>query len=258
MPVAIGITSPRNGHDQPRPSYDSLELLYNNAVQSFVRRDHVKTQGTLSRVLSTFKTSQKPLRAWYDLGDGSEEDLKEEEWIIKALKLVISSHASLYSDPPKFTESLDSTIQALLPPSLPSSILGHLLKTCEDTYFPLTKSENRLLPPQLVSTLILASLNLRPLSSTLPFAHNLAESWLADLPDEFISSLGCTKKWSPIDKKRIEGMREGYLKVLELFVGEVLVKEGEWEMARGMLDGEGFMPSKRKEASFPSSGSGVS
>ena len=46
---------------------------------------------------------------------------------------------------------------------------------------------------------------------------------------------------------QVEVAREGYLKVVELFVGEVLAREGEWEMARGFLDGETVMSSKRKE-----------
>ncbi len=37
--------------------------------------------------------------------------------------------------------------------------------------------------------------------------------------------------------------------MVELFVGEVLAREGEFEMARAFLDGEIVMSSKRKEVS---------
>jgi hypothetical protein len=47
--------------------------------------------------------------------------------------------------------------------------------------------------------------------------------------------------------QRLEAAREGYIKVVELFVGEILVREGEWEMARAFLEGESVSGSKRKE-----------
>lgn len=37
------------------------------------------------------------------------------------------------------------------------------------------------------------------------------------------------------------------MKVVELFVGEILSREEEWEMARGFLEGEVVMSSKKKE-----------
>ncbi|RSH80724.1 hypothetical protein EHS25_007060 [Saitozyma podzolica] len=224
-----------------RPSETPIEILYNTAVQSFVRRDHVKTHATLSRLLTLLHDQPRPQRAWHDLGpassvngngngeasEASEGSAREtEEWVIKTLKLVISSHASLYSDPPSNPFNLPPELHSLLPPKPPNFLLEHL-----------------------VSTLLLASLKLKPAASALDFAHQLAEDWIARLPDNFVAAISqqAGKKLSPEEKKQVESAREGYLKVVELFVGEVLAREGEWEMARAFLDGEVVMGSKRKE-----------
>jgi hypothetical protein len=100
---------------------------------------------------------------------------------------------------------------------------------------------------------LLASLKLKPAASALDFAHQLAEDWIARLPDNFVAAISqpTGRKLSPEEKKQVESAREGYLKVVELFVGEVLAREGEWEMARAFLEGEVVMGSKRKEVSQP-------
>jgi hypothetical protein len=54
-----------------------------------------------------------------------------------------------------------------------------------------------------------------------------------------------------VELQKLEAAREGYIKVVELFVGEILVREGEWEMARAFLEGESVIGSKRKEVSLP-------
>lgn len=251
-----------------RPSETPIEILYNTAVQSFVRRDHVKTHATLSRLLTLLHDQPRPERSWHDLGptsngngngneeapEASEGPAREtEEWLIKTLKLVISSHASLYSDPPSNPFNLPPELHSLLPPKPPNFLLEHVHHLCFKAYYPdhihVHPSIRPLLPPQLVSTLLLASLKLKPATSALDFAHQLAEDWIARLPDNFVAAISqqAGKKLSPEEKKQVESAREGYLKVVELFVGEVLAREGEWEMARAFLDGEVVMGSKRKE-----------
>jgi hypothetical protein len=228
-----------------RPPESDIEILYNTAVQSFVRRDHGKTQAALARLLKHVEGLESGNRAWYDLeGECSKEEEEGNEWRIKILKLVISANASLYSDPPSNVGTIPSDLAALLPPSSPDLMLGHIQSICTDTL-----SDNELLPPAIISTLLLASLKLKPSPRALDFAHNLAESWIAGLPDALIRSISTNKvsTQSPQIKKRIEGCREGYLKVVELFVGEVLAREGDFEMARALLDGEEVMSSKRKE-----------
>ncbi|WVW83590.1 hypothetical protein I302_105611 [Kwoniella bestiolae CBS 10118] len=244
-----------------RPPESQIEVLYNTAVQSFVRRDHVKTQAVLSRLLASLETKQDQVQgnepAWYDLdsdvpamGDEDGEGQEEiDEWMIKTLKLSISSLTSLYADPPHKTTTLPSEITNLLPPIPPNKLLGHLRTTCNEYL------RSPILPPQIISTLLLASLKLRPSPPALDFAHHLSEEWITALPDQFILSIspqsGSSKQTKDAKKrKKVESAREGYLKVVELFVGEVLSREGEWEMARGFLDGEGVMGSKRKEALY--------
>jgi len=235
----------------PSRNLDSqLETLYNTAVQSFVRRDHVTTQVTLSRLLKLFKSLQPPsTEPWYDLRHQA-KDGELEGWLVKTLKLVISSHASLYTDPPVSIATLPSELRKFLPPSPPEVLLSHLKNLCTETVFPPRSPDPGLLPPSLLSTLLLASITL-----SLPFTHHLAEDWIALLPDAFILAISPENRKVPQDpetKKRVEAAREGYLKVVELFVGEVLAREGEWEMARGFLDGEAVMGSKRKEVGFSS------
>jgi hypothetical protein len=228
-----------------RPPESDIEILYNTAVQSFVRRDHGKTQAALARLLKHVEGLESSNRAWYDLEkDCSKEEEEGNEWRIKILKLVISANASLYSDPPSNVGTIPSDLAALLPPSSPDLMLGHIQSICTDTL-----SDTDLPPPAIISTLLLASLKLKPSPRALDFAHNLAESWIAGLPDALIHSISTNKvlAQSPQAKKRIEGCREGYLKVIELFVGEVLAREGDFEMARALLDGEEVMSSKRKE-----------
>ncbi|WVQ82277.1 hypothetical protein IAT38_004405 [Cryptococcus sp. DSM 104549] len=250
-----------------RPPETQVEVLYNTAVQSFVRRDHVKTQATLSRLLDLLgKKRGSPSRVWYELdthrepkGDDTGIDSTNDDWMVKTLKLLISSTASLFTDPPHKTSALPATLIPLLPPASPKDILSHLQARCVAYYYPSPPSP-ALLPPQLISTLILASLKLRPLTPCLDFAHQVTETWLADLPDAFILAIspsaataGSARKRSKgdaVERKLVESAREGYLKVVELFVGEVLSREGEWEMARGFLEGESVMGSKRKEALY--------
>ncbi|WWC89615.1 uncharacterized protein L201_004540 [Kwoniella dendrophila CBS 6074] len=275
--TSSGSNSNVNQTTSPRPPESQIEILYNTAVQSFVRRDHIKTQAILSRLLSLLKQKQnnnrKNLVIWYDsendntdsndYGDNEKEDI--DEWIIKTLKLSISSLASLYADPPLPTSTTNShlptEISDLLPPNNPNKLLEHLQRLCQDSYISTSSSSTstispNLLPPQLISTLLLASLKLRPSSISLDFAHKLSEDWFTNLPDEFILSISNQSQSTSLKvkdarkKKKLESAREGYLKVVELFVGEVLSREGEFEMARGFLDGENVMGSKRKEALF--------
>ncbi|WVF71759.1 hypothetical protein IAT40_006567 [Kwoniella sp. CBS 6097] len=286
-----------------------LEVLYNTAVQSFVRRDHLKTQATLSRLLNTLGRNQggpsNQRSYWYELEEGEaggiigEDDnghgrVREsrEEWLIKSLKLLISSTISLYTDPPSnpavVKSQLPDGLSEVIPHSSftsestsPEKLLAFLHHRCRDYLYYWSRASDtspqngdhegfneakaRLLPPQILSTLILASLKLRPASPALDCTHRVCEEWFANLPDSFILSIsplqqkkqlngharsGEKSKDHVLYQRKVESAREGYLKVVELFVGEVLSREGEWEMARGFLDGEVVMPSKRKEALY--------
>lgn len=268
MPVSTTSRGQPNGSSAPyssptRSTASQLEVTYNTAVQSFVRRDHPRTHSALSRLLKLLDDEPAPTVPWFEY-DGpvlAAAEKQAEEWRNKILKLLISAFVSLYSDPPAQFDGLDSSTRTLLPPyTQPDALLAHLLHTCEKQALPGTALP-KLLPPAIVSTLLLASIKLQPAPPALDFAHRLAEDWLAGIPDRVLLVIstgnghaGAGKvphhAHAPEIKKRIEGIREGYIKVVELFVGEVLVKEGEWDMARSFLEGEGVMASKRKEVSL--------
>lgn len=238
---SLGRTTSPESAAANRP--DQYEVLYNAAVQSFVRRDHVKTKETLDKLLDLAAKVPRPTTPWYDLsapvepGPAEYGGLTANDWVTKTLKLSISAYASMYSEPPKSFPAM----QHLLPPASPAAMLEHIRAVCVKT------SGSSLLPPQLLSTILLAALKLRPSESSLAFAHSLAEEWLTALPDSFVLAIASDNRGP--NRKRIEVAREGYLKVVELFVGEVLGREGEWEMARGLLEGEMVMGSRRKEVS---------
>ena len=251
----------------PRPPESPTEVLYNTAVQSFVRRDHLKTHAALARLLSTLKgqSRKQARRRWHDLSastsgggpvagtstvnggstasDSREADNEVEEWLIKTFKLYISAHASLYSDPPSQSAAgtLSTDLLGLIPPHTPSKVLEHVTNTALQAY------PDGILPPPVISTLVLASLKLQPQDDALSYTHRVTEEWLANLPNAFMEGISLRERGGV--SKRVEAGREGYLKVLELFTGEVLAREGEWEMARGILDGDTLMGSKRKEVS---------
>ncbi|BEJ14852.1 hypothetical protein CspHIS471_0406190 [Cutaneotrichosporon sp. HIS471] len=225
---------------------DPYEVLYNTAVQAFVRRDHAKTQASLEKLLALTRKLPRDPAHWYDLNPNPDADTAAaEEWVTKTLKLAISANASLYSDPPKAFQAMPH----LLPPAPPTMMLEYIRDLCTKTY------GQALLPPQLVSTFLLAALKLRPAEQALAFAHQLAEDWLTAIPDKFVLAIaqphaGSNSAAASAARKRTDAAREGYLKVVELFVGEVLGREGEWEMARGLLEGEMVMGSKKKEALY--------
>jgi hypothetical protein len=210
-----------------------------------VRRDHVKTQATLAKLLDLTSKLPRDPAPWYDLsrarapGGADYGGLTAADWMTKTLKLAISANASMYSDPPKNVAS--GHLAHLLPPAPPTAMLQHVRDVCVKTY------GADLLPPPLMLTFLLAALKLRPAEPALGFAHTFAEEWLTALPDQFVLSIASEARGP--NRARVEVAREGYLKVVELFVGEVLGREGEWEMARGLLDGEMVMGSKKKEVS---------
>ncbi|WVQ77170.1 hypothetical protein IAR50_006853 [Cryptococcus sp. DSM 104548] len=258
---------PRASPSPSRPQETPIEVLYNTAVQSFVRRDHLKTQASLSRLLELLRAKRPgPHNVWFLLGeedtqDGWEERIANDEWMIKTLKLVISSTVNLYNDPPRKTQSLPQVLVTLLPPKSPKEVLSYLQQRCLTSYYGTIAPPVPLLPPPLMSTLTLACLKMVPLKPSLDFAHGLCENWLAALPDSFIQSIipspsaqrpkHKTRSTSAaLEHKRLDSAREGYTKVIELFVGEVLCREGEWEMARALLEGEGVLSSNRKEVLY--------
>ncbi|EKD04713.1 hypothetical protein A1Q2_00943 [Trichosporon asahii var. asahii CBS 8904] len=143
------MTPPRAQVRSP-PKLDQYELLYNSAVQSFVRRDHVKTQATLARLLDLTRALPRTSSPWYDVSSTAAPQ-PGDEWMTKTLKLAISANASLYSDPPRAPGALAPDVADRLPPASPRRMLGYILDLCVSTY------GSSLLPPALVSTFLLAT-----------------------------------------------------------------------------------------------------
>ena len=211
MPVPYKTTPPQ--------SISTVDVAYSTAAQAFLRRDSTATHKALTHLLDLLRLLPPP-RPWTDFSKHpSTAKTTPDETLVKSLKLYISAEATLATSP-----------------SLP--LLESLHSTCLSFF-------SASLPPALVSTLLLASLKI-PDAVGLDFAHRLAEDWLTELPDDVVRSLNLETG----DRRRVEVAKEGYLRVVEVFVGEVLVREGEWGMARALLDGEVVMGSKRKEVSW--------
>lgn len=279
-------------------SISQYEVMYNTAVQAFVRRDHGKAQETLGKLLDMLSKERAQIKTgtltltpqspWWDLAvspataqpaSGTTPTTALDEWTIRALKLLISSLASLYSDPSPLSSSsrltaLPEAISALLSPTPADRLLTYLHAQCVTHAIPpplLNADGSRqaynpassLLPPALLSTLLLAALKI-PGEASVKWAHGLAEDWIAGLPDSFFGAIspsgglasrqrqgqgqsGAGAGTDVVRQNKVDSAREGYIKVVELFVGEVLVREGEWEMARAFLEGESVIGSKRKE-----------
>lgn len=134
MPHRPSPKPPSSSPSPSRPQESQIEVLYNTAVQSFVRRDHVKTQATLARLLESLKKKRiGPCRIWYELdgvqsGDENSEAIANDDWIVKTLKLLISSTASLYTDPPNNTQALPELLVCMLPLS-PRKKFYHISNT---------------------------------------------------------------------------------------------------------------------------------
>ncbi|KAL7422263.1 hypothetical protein Q5752_002909 [Cryptotrichosporon argae] len=280
-------TSPPPHLSPPPPS--AVEVTYNTAVQAFVRRDHARLSASLARLLALVPALPRAGTSWADADRAQWED--GDEWAVKTLKLYVSAAAMMYADPPKARPASTLAPQLgqlarVLPPAGAGELLEQVHAQCVETYFgragaagagsagapdgqrdstpaPTSARPPTLLPPPLVSTLLLAALKLPP--PALDFAHRLAETWIVDLPDDFIVAVsrpggtgagnaGAGNAGAGADgaerRRRLESAREGYLKVVELFVGEVLCREEEWGMAKGFLEGEVVMGIKRKEALY--------
>lgn len=232
-----------------------LEIAYNSAVQSFVRRDHVGTQASLGRLLRLTEELPHVKCKWYQPAHSAKGEVEEGQiWRFRVLKLLISANASLYSDPPHRVEGLPPHVARCLPPAPPNLILKHAIDVCNATLGdPGSTSHDVVLPPQIISTFVLAALKLQPAAPALAFARATIESWLAGLPEGWQGGVNDTARIgreSPVIENYRERNRESYLKVVELFVGEVLAREGEFEMARAFLEGDQLLESKRKEALF--------
>lgn len=282
---------PSPAKNQMDRSISQYEVLYNTAVQSFVRRDHAKAHATLSKLLDLLakervQSGSTTQTAWWDLSPSPDtlesshpvtplpSSTSIDEWTIRSLKLLISSLASLYADPsPSRRSTLPDTISSLLPPTPADRILTHLHAQCvthavppppagpDGSRLPYNPASS-LLPPALLSTLLLAALKI-PGETSVEWAHRLAEDWIGALPEAFFGAIASPARRQgqgqgntggaqsgQMELQKLEAAREGYIKVVELFVGEILVREGEWEMARAFLEGESVIGSKRKEASL--------
>ena len=228
-----------------------METLYNTAVEAFVRRDHIKAHRALSELLHALEQSSRlqTRHPWYDFDTTPGGGQTWDEWYIKSLKLYIGAHASLYADYPldptdsrsSSSSKLPKEMQDFVPPSPPNVVLEKVYDTCQSAF------KSKMIPPALMSTFILAALKLQPQSDALAAAHGITEAWLAEVPSAFLERISRPPSGSPESRKAVENSRESYLRVLELFVGEVLGKEGEYEMARAILDGDSLLPSKRRE-----------
>lgn len=208
----------------------TFRSLYPRAARSFLSRDFPQTHALITSAFqlippstSTDPTSQ--LGVW------------RRKWDI----LRITLETNVYSTPPSEAEELPSPIRAnlmLSPQSLLASLHARSLKLFTpkaegsdgDTGSKLGLS-SRYLPPQVIVTLVLASMKL----NVPEVGKGMVEDWL--------SGRGDLEKASSEDE-------DGYEKIVELYCLELLPRLEEWDLAAEFLQYEGELNTAKKQVRF--------
>lgn len=220
------------------------EALYQEATQAFLTCDYVTTHEALNRLLALVPSQPETASLWYEAArTGSTAEWNNEKWRSKIVKLAITSYAALCRAKPPSQKAIEKLL-GVSPPITAFWALQQGLELCQAQYGAVNKLEN--IPATMMVTLVMNALKLG--QEGVSRGKIIIEDWLAVLPQEAFDAFQGTTG--------AEGAREDYLRVIELYVGEILTREEEWEMASVFLQSESVMSSKRKEVSFVGLGFG--
>ena len=204
----------------PASTEVTLRSLYSRAAKSFLNRDIPQTHALITSAFQfippprpTITDADRQLGVW------------RRKWDILRLTL----ETTIYSTPPSDAEELPSSIRAnlmLSPQSLLASLHTRSLKLFTPKIWDLDGEagsqrslSSRYLPPQLVVTLVLASMKL----NAPEVGKGIVEDWLSVRDDP---------------EAVIEG-GDGYEKIVELYCLHLLPRLEEWDLATEFLRYEG-------------------
>ncbi|KAF9778914.1 hypothetical protein BJ322DRAFT_461511 [Thelephora terrestris] len=207
----------------------TLRSLYSRATKSFLNRDIPQTH-----VLITSALQLIPSPPSANIDPDRQLSVWRRKWDILRLTL----ETTVYSTPPSGAEELPSSIRVNLMLS-PQSLLASLYTRSLKFFAPKTENSeagtgsqrslsSRYLPPQVVVTLILASLKL----NAPEVGKGMIEDWLSGRggPEENVS-----------------GGDDSYEKIIELYCLHILPRLEEWNLSSEYLQYEGELDAAKKQ-----------
>jgi hypothetical protein len=207
----------------------TLRSLYSRAAKSFLSRDIPQTHALIT---SAFQLIPSPPSTATD--PGNQLSSWRRKWDILRLTL----ETTVYSTPPTGAEELPPSIRANLMLS-PQSLLASLHTRSLKLFTPTTEStdgdvglqrtlSSRYLPPQVIVTLVLASMKL----NAPEVGKGMVEDWLSGRGD-------------PEDAGSEDG--DGYEKIIEFYCLHLLPRLEEWDLAADFLQYEGELSIDKKQ-----------
>jgi hypothetical protein len=214
------------------------EALYQEATQAFLTCDYVTTHEALNKLLAMIPPAMGTRAPWFEASRTTNAaEWNNEKWTSKIIKLAITSSAALCKAKPPSQKAVEKLLDTS-PPITATWALQRGLELCQSQYDAVDRLDN--IPATMMVTLLMNALKLGP--EGVSRAKTIVEDWLAQLPQAAFDAFQV--RTGP------EGAREDYLRVVDLYVGEILAREEEWEMASIFLETEPIMSSKRKEVSL--------
>jgi len=215
------LSSPPPDSSPPQTSTSAtLRSLYPRAARAFVLRDIETTHYLLQSAFSILKPPSSTT-------DSLSDDRKK--WDI----LRITFESTVYSSPPDSTASWPESLRSILteaPQALVTAIYSRSLSLFTPSG---TKGKTALnaacLPPQVLTTLVYSSLKL----GVPDVGRMIIEDWLS--------------RREPLDVFGGVRNRDGYDKVLELYILHILPKIGQWDYAKEFLEYESELPAARRD-----------
>jgi hypothetical protein len=206
----------------------TLRSLYSRAAKSFINRDVPQTHALITSAFQLIPPSPPTI---------TDADHQISVWRRKWDILRLTLETTVYSSPPGEVEELPPSIRANLMLS-PQSLLASLHTRSLKLFTPKAgdsggdpgsqKSLNaRYLPPQVIVTLVLASMKL----NAPEVGKGIVEDWLSGRGDP---------------EEVLEG-GDGYEKIIELYCLHLLPRLEEWDLAAEFLQYEGELDAAKKQ-----------
>ena len=206
------LSSPPPDSSPPQTSTSAtLRSLYPRAARAFVLRDIETTHCLLQ---SAFPILKPPSSTTDSLSDD------RKKWDI----LRITFESTVYSSPPDSTASWPESLRSILTEAPQALVTAFVV-----TFHPVWDKRENCLPPQALTTLVYTSLRL----GVPDVGRMIIQDWLS--------------RREPLDVFGGVRNRDGYDKVLELYILHILPKIGQWDYAKEFLEYESELPAARRD-----------